>query len=195
MIEDSAITKDPPNIRPVKTFNEKFHALAQLCSPYIRQIKNSPLTALRMGTYAKILQGYNLERGYSFISQRTIAEELGCSQAAVSSALKWLEDKRHIERIDDRKANKVGRYVMLIRTDNALRSYQADKSLEHNRSDKFQVNNQGEQPYKTNPKRNNGTKVKLKENGPSRCGSRRKAAAPSRGPVDVNKAMQILKEE
>ena len=180
------------NIRPVKTFNEKFHALVQLCSPYIRKIKNSPLTALRMGTYAKVLQGYNLERGYSFISQRTIAEELGCSQAAVSNALKWLEDEGKIERIDDRKANKVGRYVILIRDDYSLDSYQPDKSLENNRGDKFQGNNQTEQFHRTDPKRNNGTKVKLKENGPSRCGSRRKAAAPSRGPVDVNKAMRYL---
>lgn len=179
--------------RPVKTLNEKFHALAQLCAPYIRKIKNPPLTPLRMGTYSKVLQGYNLKRGYSFISQRTIRKELGCSQAAVSNALKWLEDEGYIERIDDRKANKVGRYVILIRDDYSLESYQPDKSLEDNHSDKFQEDHHTEQFHRTNPKRNNGTKVKLKENGPSRCGPRRKAAAPSRGPVDVNKALEYLR--
>lgn len=186
--------EDSPNLRPVKTLNEKFHALAQLCSPYIRKTKNSPLTALRMGTYAKVLQGYNLERGYSFISQRTIADELGCSQAAVSNALKWLEDEGKIERSDGRKANKVGRYVILIRDDYSPENYKADKSLENNRSDKFQGNNQTEQFHRSNPKRNNRTKVKLKENGPSRCGAHRKAVAPSHGPVDVDKAIEYLKE-
>ncbi len=186
---------DSSNIRPVKTFNEKFHAMAQLCSKYIRKIKNSPLTALRMGAYTKILQGYNLDRGYSFISQRTIAEELGCSQAAISNALKWLETEEHIERVDDRKANKVGRYVILIRDDHCPENYQSDKSLKNNRTDKIQGSNQTEQSHRTDPKRNNGTQVKLKENGPSRCGSRRKAASPSRGPVDVSKAMQLLKGE
>lgn len=179
--------------RPVKTLNEKFHALVQLCSPYIRKIKNSPLTALRMGTYSKVLQGYNLERGYSFTSQRTIAEELGCSQAAVSNALKWLEEEGYIKRIDDRKANKVGRYVMLIRDDCSLEGYRPDKSLEDNRGDNFQGNNQTEQSHRTDPKRNNGTKVKLKENGPSRSGGRRKAASPSREPVDVDKALEYLR--
>jgi len=178
--------------RPIRTFNEKFHAAAQLCSQYIRKIKNSPLTALRMGAYIKVLQGYNLDRGYSFISQRTIAKELGCSQASISNALKWLESEGYIERVDDHKANKVGRYAILIRDDRSHGTDQPDKSHENNRTDKFQENNQIDQSHKTDPKRNNGTQVKLKENGPSRCRSRRKAATSSRGPVNVNKAMNYL---
>lgn len=180
--------------RPVKSIGEKFDFINQVFSNPRHRTKQkaSPLTPIRAAVTCKVAQYFNLDRGYSFVSERRIAEEIGCSQPSVNNALKWLESEGHIKRVDDCKANSVGRYVILIRADNSHENYQHDKSHENNLTDNFHESDQTEKSHKNNPKRNNGTKVKLNENGPSRCGSRRKAATPSRGPVDVNKAMNYL---
>ena len=180
--------------RPVKAFGEKFDFLNDVFSDPRHRTKQkaSPLTPIKAAVTCKLAQYFNLDRGYSFVSERRMAEEIGCSQPSINNALKWLQSEGHIKRVDERKANTVGRYVILIRDDNSHENYQPDKSHENNRADHSYENYQTEKSHKSDQKRNNGTKVKLNENGPSRCGSRRKAADPSRGPVDVDKAIEYL---
>lgn len=180
--------------RPVRTIGEKFDFLNQVYSNpvYRTKQKASPLTPIRAAVACKIAQYFNKDKGYSFVSERRIAEEIKCAQASVNNSLKWLELEGHIERIDARKANTVGRYVIFLRNDYHHETYQPDNSYRNNRADNFHEKNRTEKTHKNKPKGINGTKVKLNENGPSRCGPRRKAADPSRGPVDAKKAMEYL---
>lgn len=180
--------------RPVKTIGEKFDFLTHVFSrpEYRTKQKASPLTPIRAAVTGKIAQYFNLDRGCSFVSERRLAEEIGCSQASVNNALQWLESKGHIKRVGGGTPNKVGRYVILLRDEQTHESDHGEQPHENQRADKTQEAFQTEQSHRTDPKRNNGTKVKLSETVPSRCGSRREAAVPSRGTLDVDTAIKYL---
>lgn len=95
--------------RPVKSIGEKFDFANQVFSNPRHRTKQkaSPLTPIRAAVTCKVAQYFNLDRGYSFVSERRMAEEIGCSQPSVNNALKWLESEGHIKRVDERKANAV----------------------------------------------------------------------------------------
>lgn len=193
--EGYLVVSKNPQQRPVKSINEKFDFMTQVFSPpeYRTKQKASPLTPIRAAVTGKIAQYYNLERGFSFVSERRMAEEIGCSQASVNNALQWLESKGHLKRIDGAIPNKVGRYIIFLQDDQSRENNHVEQSHEYRRADKTQEGFQVEHSHRTSPKRNNGTKGEVKGSVPTRCRSRRKAAAPSLGTFDVEEAMKYLR--